>query len=150
MKRRKKKRILQVSIMLLSLFALIIVAGISYLEARPMLVKALTIEAGTSSVDLNDFLLKEEKNVSFVTDMNNLDMNVPGVYEIEIQVNRRVHTSVLEIVDTIPPKADPLDVVALKDENVNALDFVENIIDNTEVNVSFINEPDTSVPGKTC
>ncbi|NLL73796.1 MAG: DUF5011 domain-containing protein [Clostridiales bacterium] len=148
MKRRKKKRILQVSIMLLSLFALIIVAGISYLEARPMLVKALTIEAGTSSVDLNDFLLKEEKNVSFVTDMNNLDMNVPGVYEIEIQVNRRVHTSVLEIVDTIPPKADPLDVVALKDENVNALDFVENIIDNTEVNVSFINEPDTSVPGE--
>lgn len=147
-RKRKKKRILQVSIILISLFALIIVAGLSYMEAQPMVVKAVTIEAGTPTVDVNAFLLKEEKKVNFVTDMNALNMNVPGVYEIEIQVNRRVHTSNLEIVDTIPPKADPVDVIALINEEVNPLDFVENVIDATNVKVSFIDEPDTSTPGK--
>lgn len=148
MRRRKKKRIVQISIMIISLFALIIVAGLSYLEAQAMVVKTVTIEAGTPTVDINAFLLKEEDKVDFVTDMNTINMNIPGIYEIEIRVNRRIHSSNLEIVDTIPPKADPVAVISLKDEEVNPMDFVENVMDATDIRVSFIDEPDTSTPGK--
>lgn len=146
-RKRRKKRIIQVTIMLLSLVALVIAAGLSYLEAQPKVVKAVTIEAGTQVVDVNNFILNDRSG-SFVTDINGLNMNMPGVYEIQIQVNKRVHTSNLEIVDTIPPKADPVSVTTLKDEQVQAINFVDNIVDATDVKVTFINEPDTSIPGE--
>ncbi|NLJ97342.1 MAG: DUF5011 domain-containing protein [Clostridiales bacterium] len=145
---RRRKRKIQIAIMMLSLVSLGIVVGLSYMEANPMIAKAVTIEAGTPTVDVNRFMLKDAKSVSFVTDINKLDLNMPGVYEIQIQVNGRVHASNLEIVDTIAPRADSVEVIALKDERVRALDFVDNIVDATDVKVSFIDEPDTSTPGE--
>lgn len=146
-RKRRRKRIIQIVVILISLVLLVIVAGLSYMDANPMIVKAVTIEAGTPSVDADKFILKDNKNVSFITDINKLDMNMPGVYEIQIQVNGRVHASHLEIVDTIAPRADSVEVIALKDEKVSAIDFVDNVIDATDVKVSFIDEPDTSIPG---
>ena len=50
-RKRRRKRIIQIVVILISLVLLVIVAGLSYMDANPMIVKAVTIEAGTPSVD---------------------------------------------------------------------------------------------------
>lgn len=147
-RRRRTKRILQIIVMLFSLFMLIVVAGLAYLDMRPMVVSAVVIEAGTPDIDVNEFLLEKDKSGSFVTDINSIDLNTPGLYEVQIRVNKKVHTSKLEIVDTIPPVAVPVEVMALRNEQVKPFTFIDNLVDATDVRVSFVTEPDTSTPGE--
>lgn len=147
-KKRKYKRIIQLFLIGFSLIALIIVTGLIYMDMRPMVVKAVTVEAGTQVVEVKDFLLDKSKKATFITDINSLDFNVPGVYEIQIQINNRIHSSNLEIVDTVAPKADPVSVIALKNEELDAFNFVTNVVDATEVRASFVTKPDTSISGE--
>lgn len=147
-RKRRKKRIIQICIILSSLFSLIVVAGIAYMEMKPMVVKAVTLEAGTPSVNAKEFLLEKDKSCSFITDINSLDFNAPGVYEVQIKVNRRVHTSNLEIIDTIAPTAEAVSVIALKDDKIEPINFVANVIDATDVKASFMTEVDLSAPGE--
>lgn len=146
-KKIRRKRRIQIFLMLFSLLLLIVVAGLAYMEMKPMVVKAVIIEAGTP-VEVKDFLLRNNKSGSFVTDINSLNFNVPGIYEIKLKINRRIHTSNLEIVDTVAPTADPVSVIALKNEEIEAFDFVTNVVDATDVTASFELEPDTSIPGE--
>lgn len=148
MRKRRRKRRIQIFLMLLSLFALIVVVSLAYIKTRPAVVKAVTVEVGTYSLDVEDFLLNsKKKSASFVTDIDDIDFTVPGEYEININLNGRNYTSKLKIVDTIAPSADPVSVTALKNEELNPADFVQNIVDATDVTASFETEPDTSVPG---
>lgn len=149
MKRRKrKKRIAQIIIMFLSIIALVVVFSLTYFEMQPKVATAVTIEAGTPSIEVSEFLLEKDKDGSFITDIDSLDLSSPGNYEIQIKVNKRVLTSNLEVVDTIPPTAEPVEVIALLNEKINAIDFVTNITDATDVDVSFVTEPDTSTAGE--
>jgi len=146
-KRRKKLRI-QILLMVLSLFVLAVVIGLAYMEVKPKVVKAITVEAGTDSLDIDDFLLSKKKSGSFVTDINAINFNVPGDYEIQINVDGKIYTSKLAIVDTVAPTAEPVSVVALKNEELDASEFITNVVDATEVTASFASVPDTSVPGE--
>ncbi|TAH66557.1 MAG: hypothetical protein EWM47_10045 [Anaerolineaceae bacterium] len=147
-RKKRKKRIAQIIIMLLSLVALVVVASVAYLEMKPVVANAVTIEAGTPSIDVAQFMLEKNRVGSFITDIASLNLSTPGIYEVQIKVNRRIHTSNLEVVDTIPPIAEPVEVIALMNEKISASDFVENVIDATDVDVSFVSEPDTSTPGE--
>lgn len=147
-RKRRKKRIVQIILMLFSLFTLVLVIALTYMEMNPMVAKALTVEAGTPSIEVKEILLDKYRNGRFITDIDKLDLNVPGVYKIQIEINNRVYTSNLEIVDTIAPKAEPVPLFVLKNEDIKANDFVTNVIDATDVNISFVSEPDTSVPGE--
>ena len=49
--------------------------------------------------------------------------------------------------DTIPPKL-PVEVMALRNEQVKPFTFIDNLVDATDVRVSFVTEPDTSTPGE--
>lgn len=148
MSKKRKKRKMQIILMLLSLFALIVVISIAYMNVKMVVAKTVTVEAGNPSLDVKDFLRNKNKNGSFITDLGNINLNVPGIYEVKIKVNGRIYSSNLEVVDTTTPKADPVTVVALKDEKLDASDFVSNIVDATEVTVLFETEPDTSTPGE--
>lgn len=148
MSKKRKKRKMQIILMLISLIALIVVISIAYLNVKMVVAKTVTVEAGNPSLDVKDFLCNKNKNGSFVTDLGNINLNVPGIYEVKIKVSGRIYSSNLEVVDTTAPKADPVAVVALKDEKLDASDFVSNIVDATDVTVSFETEPDTSAPGE--
>lgn len=147
-RKKRRKRIGQIIIMLLSLVALVVVAGLAYFETKPMVANAVTIEAGASSIDVEEFMLEKDKSGSFITDIASLNLCAPGNYEVQIKVNRKIHTSNLEIVDTIAPNGEPIEVTALMNEKLEASDFVYNIVDATDVEVSFVSEPDTSTPGE--
>lgn len=147
MRKRKIRRGIQIFLMMLSLSALAFVISLAYM-GRKTVVKAVTIEAGTGSVNIDDFLVNKRKSGSFVTDISSIDFNVPGDYEVKINVGGRIYTSNLEIVDTVSPKADPVSVVALKNEKMNASDFITNVVDATDVVATFESEPDTATPGE--
>jgi hypothetical protein len=147
-RKRRRKRIAQIIIMLISLGALVVVAGLTYFEMQPVVANAVTIEAGTPSIDVDQFMLEKDRDGSFITDVDSLNLNAPGNYEVQIKVNRKIHTSNLEVIDTIAPLGEAVEVIALMNEKLKASDFVDNIIDATDVEVSFISEPDTSTPGE--
>lgn len=147
-KRRNKTPIMQIVVMLFSLFVLLAFILVAYRELRPMVVKAVTVEAGEPSINVDEFLLDKDKDGSFITDVNNLNLHTPGNFEIQISINKRVHTSSLKVIDTIAPTAEAVSFIALKNEKLEASEFVDKVSDATYVNISFVSEPDTSSPGE--
>lgn len=136
-------------VLLLLTIELIGAAGLLiYIQVRPMVVKAITLEAGTDIPDVEEFLIYKNRTGSYLTDMQALDMKEPGVYEIKIKVGKRVQSSSLRIVDTTPPTATAVDRTVLKNDVIDPTLFVNDITDATDVTVSFETEPDTSIPGK--
>jgi hypothetical protein len=127
---------------------LLIVGGLAYFQLRPVVAEAVTVEAGDHEVDVEEFMLSKKKEGSFLTDIKTLNTNIPGIYEIKIQVEGRVHTSLLEVVDTIAPSATVADQLALRGEEVDPRVFVIEMTDATQVNVTFKEIPDTSKPGE--
>lgn len=147
-KRRNKTPIMQIVVMLFSLFVLLAFILVAYRELRPMVVKAVTVEAGEPSINVDEFLIDKDKDGSFITDVNNLNLHTPGNFEIQISINKRVHTSSLKVIDTIAPTAEAVSFIALKNEKLEASEFVDKVSDATYVNISFVSEPDTSSPGE--
>lgn len=135
-------------LMVFSMLVLAAVSYLAYLQYKPLVVKAVTIEAGTPMVDVKEFLLEKELEGKYVTDINNLDLNSPGIYEVRIKVRNRILNSNLEVVDSTAPYGEPVNITALKGEKVQAGAFVNNVTDATTVTAEFAREPDTSVPGE--
>ncbi|MDD4113738.1 MAG: hypothetical protein PHC56_12030, partial [Herbinix sp.] len=73
-RKKRRKRIAQITIMLLSLVALVAAASLAYFETRPMVATAVTIEAGTSSIDVAEFMLEKDRGGSFITDIASLNL----------------------------------------------------------------------------
>lgn len=145
--KRGKNRTKQLILLLLSIEVLIVVAGLAYIQLRPMVVEAVTMEAGTKMVDIEDFLLKKNPKGTYLTDINTLDLRNPGVYKVRIKVGNRVLTSSLEVIDTVAPTALAVNQMVLKDEVLEAKAFVKDLSDSTEVTVMYKSIPDFSVIG---
>lgn len=144
----RKRHIKRIILLLLSVEILVILGLLAYIQLRPMVVEAVTLEAGTDSLNVEEFLLYKNKKGSFVTDVKTLGLETPGTYDIKIKVGNRIHTSSLQVIDTVAPTATTKDLMVLRNEAVEAESFVTDIIDVTQVTASFLKEPDTSAPGQ--
>lgn len=102
----------------------------------------ITVEAGTHMPDASFFYNGKAKSVTYVTDISTIPMNVPGIYDIEINVDGRVYKSKVEIKDTIAPTGVVKTVDLNEGETVTAEEFFESISDATDVIVTFKKEPD--------
>ncbi len=147
MRRRRKKRTFQALLMLFSLITLIVFGYIAYREMKPRVIKTITLEAGSSMVDVQEFMIDKDIQGQLITNMQYIDLNTPGVYEIKIKVENKIHTSYLEIVDNTAPLAETVDILALMGEEVKPEDFVIRVEDVTPVTISYVNVPDTEVAG---
>jgi hypothetical protein len=145
--RRRKSRTKQIIILILSVEVLLIIGGLAYFQLQPVVAEAVTVEAGDHEVDVKEFLLNKRQEGSFLTDIRTLNTSIPGIYEIKIQVGDRIHTSMLEVVDTIAPAATVRNQIALCGEEVDPSIFVVEMTDATQVHVTFKEKPDTSEPG---
>ena len=96
----------------------------------------VTIEAGNPIPVIDDFLMEERVDETFVTKLESLKL-VVGVYPIEIKVGERILISQLEVIDTIAPTATLVTVNAFVSDTIEASKFVKNIIDKSIVTVSF-------------
>ena len=146
--KRRKSRLRQIILLLLSLEVLVILGGLAYLEFRPVVVKAVTVEAGEQKLDVTRFLLDKKQAGSFLTDIQTLNTSIPGIYQIQIQIGRKVHTSLLKVVDTVAPMVTVSNQWALLGEEVDPRSFITAVSDVTSTSVYFKKAPDTTRPGE--
>ena len=145
---RRKRRSRHLIPMLLIIELLVILSLVLYVQLRPMVVENVVMEVGNKIPDVKDFLLYKHRNASFITDLKGIDVNKPGDYNIEIKVGFRAQSSRLKIVDTVPPQAEVVNLTVLKGDEPEAAEFISDIVDATEVTVTYRNVPDTSSPGE--
>ena len=97
-------------------------------------------EAG-AQITAADFMKKNYTGM-IVADMGNpVNTSVPGVYQVYIQSGRFTYHSELEVVDTVAPVAETVDIVSVPGQVHTAEEFVRNITDATAVSVRFAATP---------
>ncbi len=132
-------------IIILCFVSIIMIGFFTYLQLRPMVVKGITVEAGAAIPDVKEFMLYKNRSGSYASDINTY--RYPGTYPVSIKIGRKIYTSDMIIVDTLAPTAKIVDKMVLKGEEITATAFVTDVFDATDVSVTFVNEPDTSIIG---
>lgn len=96
--------------------------------------KNVYVEIGTSELVLNDFLYvwNSIDKASFVTNINDIDLNKVGTYEIEIVYNNKIKKTKLHLVDTTPPVVIFRDIDRYIDYEINPNDFILEVNDLSE------------------
>lgn len=64
---------------------------------------SITIEAGAKKVDVNKYLNTTPYKIFMKTDLKDLNLNVPNMYDIQINVNNTNIPAKLEVIDTTAP-----------------------------------------------
>ncbi|MCD7747387.1 MAG: DUF5011 domain-containing protein [Firmicutes bacterium] len=104
----------------------------------------LTVELGTDSVSIADFMTeyaKSEKS-AFVTDVSNIDLNNVGDTELTLAHGSREETVTLSVVDTTAPTVEFIDeLTKYIDYTPDASDFVLSVEDFSATEISFMEEP---------
>ncbi len=136
------------------LTVIILALAVAICAAAPLIVdlielecyEQLTVEAGQQFPAAADFLPDNEKTekaqVSFLSDVSAVAMDVPGEYPVQLGYKGKVYSSVLVITDTVAPTAQVQDVTVYRTEDVDPNAFVTEIKDATQVTVSFAKQPD--------
>jgi len=111
------------------------------------------VEAGASASEITPSLFLWDAfavNAVFVTDIESLDLRVHDErIPVRLSINGFPFDGALDVQDTIPPSANAHEMTVWTiDENVQAIDFVTNIVDGTEVTTRFAEDYDFSVIGE--
>lgn len=138
MKRRPKRRYLK----FIGIFLVVEIIILIIMFGGNGVVESITIEAGGELPSAIDFLNKPNAEAVYITDISLLSASVPGQYDIEIKVGLRKYKSVLEVVDTTPPKGSVKKLERNEPEEIKPEDFVTSIEDVTDVTVTYKNPPD--------
>lgn len=104
------------------------------------------LEAGSPQIPLEQFP-KDDKQVELLTDISGVDLDRPGVYQLEFLYKKKTYQSSLHIVDTTPPTGVPVAHAIYNDETLTAADFVTDIRDVTATQVAFESAPDFTKVG---
>lgn len=132
------------SVMLCIVVAVMLIGTLS----RPKYVaKSVTVEAGRSSIQANDFLTEKNHSAAFADGVF-YDLSAVGEYKITLIVDGKECSTKLKVIDTKPPVGTVRDIAIWQGSPLSADNCVTHIADATSVSVSFKNAPDTSVLGK--
>lgn len=99
-RKSKKTLIIVVIVILIAIGALISMFSSNKLNSK------VTVEVGTKTLDVSQFMKNKETPGTFITDLSTINMNVPGTYEIKIQVGEKVYSSILEVKGIAAPVAE--------------------------------------------
>lgn len=149
MVRQKSRRRRSVAALTACLVALLVLgaAGYVYYQLPHRCVKEdVTIEAGAPCPAVADFLEWPCKEAVIVSGISE-DMVFSHVqdYEVIIHLYHQDITTMLHVVDTIPPELQTKDKVIMLDEDIQPEDFVEKVSDVTAYEVFWQEEP--KIPG---
>lgn len=116
----------------------------------PNITEELIVEAGTEHLTANDFRIEDRGvDAGIVSDVTGIDLNKPGVYPVKVQYRHKTYDCTVHVVDTTAPQGEIRDVSVYSDQTVKPEDFVTQIVDMTDVTVSWKSEPDLSAAGQT-
>lgn len=115
-------------------------------EPSPVL-EAVTVEIGSEAVDPQQFV-KEGREVTLVTDLSTISLDKLGEHRVEFSYKKKSYFSTLQIVDTTKPVGKPVEHTIYNDETLTPEDFVTDVVDATETELSFYQDPDFTVAGQ--
>lgn len=130
-------------ILLLILLLVLITGGLAgFLIYQSSLVyEVCHVEAGIE-VSVSDFLKREDKDAYFTENSDEIDITVPGKYNLEIKTGFFKHKATLYIEDTIAPVIETQSVKIQYGSTCNAMDFIKSIDDATKTEAVFVKEPE--------
>lgn len=114
-------------------------------------VEEITVEAGSTVPDCSAFLIpgmQGNTELVFFTDMQNINMNQVGDYDINIQADGIVYMVKMHIVDTMAPVITLKDLTIYSGDSLKIEDFVESVVDVADISYDYVTEPDVSTPGE--
>ena len=138
-KRKKKRK----KIIFWVLAGVLIAGGIAgfIIYQNSLVYEVCRVEAGVE-VSVSDFLKREDEDAYFTEESDEIDITVPGEYNLEIKTGFFLHKSKLYIEDTIAPVVETQPVKIEYGETCAAMDFIKSIEDVTKTKASFAKEPD--------
>jgi hypothetical protein len=142
---RFRKYIIGLSAIIVLVFITTIILANTVFAVK--LEKVVIVEAGSDTPRVSKFFLEKQPSATFKTDMSTIPMNKPGIYDIKLKVKNKEYLSKLQIKDTVPPKAEVENYEVWPEEVKKPEEFVKNIVDATNVKVSFQRQPDFSKEG---
>lgn len=145
-RRRRKRRTLLPVLPLVFLAAVIVVICFAVFGAKPVN-ESVTVEAGVSEIPFSEFY-EEGKEITLITDVSSIDLNIPGQHVLEFAYKKKTYTSTLVIADTVAPTGTGVDQKIYNDQTLEADDFVVDIVDVTAVTAAFAENPDFTKVGE--
>ena len=147
-RRRKQQMALVRFCLVLVVLLTILIGAIVFALIYNPLQKEVVLEAG-SAIHAKDFLKNgSNKEVTAVTDLSALNLNVAGSYKVQIKVGGRTYTSRLVIRDTVAPTAVAVNTATNKGILPDPETLVTGIVDAGTVRVSWHQKPDVTVGGE--
>lgn len=150
-RRRAARRRAMLRLCCAALFLLLAVLLSILLLFKPVnpVAERVTIEAG-SEPTAQLFLTDAEKYGAFTvfkTDMSTVNTRIPGEYPLELTVDGKTYSTVMEVLDRTAPTAQAADAVTEVGILPEAESLVTKIVDVSDVTVEYVKEPDVSQGG---
>lgn len=117
-------------------------------HAMPSIFDVVTIEAGSPVPDAAVFLRDPSDTIVYVTDVSELVLNRVEDINLVVLVNNISYDVILRVEDTIAPTATSIFHLIALNETLPAHSFVRDVVDETDVAVTYYEAPDFSVIGK--
>lgn len=136
MKKSKRNKLSNLEILFITLIIIAVNVACSFILFRPKF-QDVTIELGTEEIDLNSFVTAKmyRKKSVCLTDIEEIDLNVVGEYDVEFTYQDGHFKVKLNVVDTTSPEVSFKDVVAGTNYELNVMDFIDNVSDKSEYDV---------------
>ena len=133
----------RVGILAGAIVLVILIAGIVgfNIYENSIIYKVCRVEAGIE-VSVADFLKKADENATFAKGSDEIDITVPGKYQLKIKTGAFTHSCTLYIQDTVKPEVTVNPVYLGYGDTCKAEDFINQITDATATKVAFVKEPD--------
>ncbi len=160
-RRKRRKKLIQKRIFLASCFILfvtvcvllvVLIVGIANsVKYNKIIEKDLIVEAGSPTLTVEDFIKNNYKNHSIASksDLAAIDTAKLGVHKVKIDCGGKILDCKVTVKDTVKPTAKAVDNAKLFiGIEPDANDLVTDIVDATEVTVSFKDKPDVKNAGK--
>ena len=112
------------------------------------IVVELTVEAGTHSIEANDFRKKDKGiDAQFVSDLSHVDLNAIGEYPVTISYKDKDYDCTLIVEDTIAPEAQVRNLAVYSYDTPEPEDFIVSIKDVSPVTVQYEKRTDLTKDG---
>lgn len=150
-KTKKAKRFGALLTCLCCVLALLLFAeiGLWWFLSRQGLAESVTVEAGNTQPHAGAYILYDLGfRAEYASDMSEIDLHRPGEYPVQIRYLGHVSQVTLKVVDTVLPKAEAIPLTAHAVRLPEPADFIRNLKDETEVKVTYVQQPDKTKNGE--
>ena len=79
------------------LAVIVLVAAMVILLCRNKVKDIVTVEAGTKTLDVSDFIKNRKNEGTFVTNLDSDSLNTPGIYDVGIKIGKRYILQMLKL-----------------------------------------------------